>query len=95
MIDIDNLARLARIEITAEAKPKLEKDMESILEYFAELAKVPVSSGDTPRTKVWNTNVLREDSVTTEPGQYTEPILQNAPKREGEHVAVKAIFGER
>lgn len=94
--DINNLARLSRLEIPEGDKPKLQKDMESIVGYFHELANVDISHltyGE--RSLAWNENIMREDVVTNKIGEYTRDILNNAPRREGNFIAVKAIFGEK
>jgi len=92
--DIDNLARLARIELGTEEKIKLQKEMESILNYVSELGGVDPKSVSHGAEKVL-TNVMREDEATIESEEYTEGFLANTPKREGNYVAVKAIFEDR
>lgn len=92
--DINNLARLARIELSDEEKLKLQKDMESILGYVGQITSVQLdtSTGGADMSLI---NVMRDDVVTTETGEYTEAILANAPKREGDYFSVKAIFEDR
>ena len=97
--DINNLARLARIELSEEEKVKLQKDMESILGYVGQITNV-VSQPATlnaPNVAGWSDviNVMREDAVTTVTGEYTEAVLANAPRREGDYFSVKAIFEDR
>ena len=38
-------------------------------------------------------NVLRDDVPENQDGQYTEDILNNAPKRDGKYLVVKKILG--
>ncbi len=92
--DINNLARLARIELSEEEKVKLQKDMESILGYVGQITSVKLDT--TFEAKDMSLiNVMREDAVTTETGEYTQAVLANAPKREGDYFSVKAIFEDR
>lgn len=102
--DINNLARLARIELSTEEKIKLQKDMESILNYVGQLSQVstealPMGLADVAGEPIGKAsvlvNVMREDAVTTETGEYKDAILANAPKREGDYFSVKAIFEDR
>jgi len=92
--DINNLARLARIELAEAEKVTLQKDMESILGYVGQLTKVVVPDTQTPAASDL-INIMREDAVTTTTGEYTEAILANAPKREGDYFSVKPIFEDR
>ena len=104
--DINNLARLARIELDNEEKIKLQKDMESILGYVGQLSKVNLTPSPSPKERGAPSpsgkagdealvNIMREDAVTTVSGEYTQAALINAPKREGDYLAVKAIFEDR
>lgn len=95
--DINNLARLARIELSEEEKIKLQKDMESILGYVSQLSSVDTLSSGEGKGGAENVlvNVMREDAVTNETGEYKDAILANAPKREGDYFSVKAIFEDR
>ncbi len=92
--DINNLARLARIELSEEEKVKLQKDMESILGYVGQITSVKLDTTAEAK-KMSLINVMREDIVTTVTGEYTEAILANAPKREGDYFSVKPIFEDR
>ncbi|MFA6006824.1 MAG: Asp-tRNA(Asn)/Glu-tRNA(Gln) amidotransferase subunit GatC [Candidatus Paceibacterota bacterium] len=92
--DINNLARLARIEISEDEKAKLQKDMESILGYVSQITSLATKEeGATPNTDL--INVMREDVATHESGEYKDAILANAPKREGDYFSVKPIFEDR
>jgi len=93
--DINNLARLARIELSEEEKVRLQKDMESILGYVGQITSVKIENASTVPADSAHINIMREDTVTTETGEYTEAVLANAPKREGDYFSVKAIFEDR
>ncbi|MDO8590992.1 MAG: Asp-tRNA(Asn)/Glu-tRNA(Gln) amidotransferase subunit GatC [bacterium] len=88
--DIKKLANLARIKVSEEELPKLSKDIESILGYVSELEKVEVVEGE--KQKEGLRNVMREDALAHESGKYTENILINAPRRQGDYVVVKKIL---
>ena len=88
--DIEKLAELSRIAIAPEEKEGLRADLDAILGYVKDVQNVASDVGHTPDMSL--RNVMREDIVTTESGQYTEKILENAPSREGQYVKVKKIL---
>ncbi len=89
--DIEKLASLARIKITPEEAGQFRTEIESILEYVAQIQKVslPQEKGD----KVGAVhNVLRDDNNPHESGLYTKEILAEAPDTEKEYIQVKNIL---
>lgn len=95
--DIDNLANLARLDLSLTEKEELQKDLESILGYVSELQKAEVVSGEGERQEPSNyplLNVLREDEVEVERADYTEDILKQAPKTKNNYFVVKKILGD-
>ena len=106
--DIQNLANLARIEITQKEAESLTSEIDSILGYVGKInpvrdregqQRVSVSngikeiSGDSSNEKPILRNVLREDVVTHKEREYTEDILRLAPSREKDYLKVKKILG--
>ena len=73
---LDNLSRLARIDIKPEEKQKMLHDMQAILGYVSEINDV---QGEVVRGEEALFNVVREDVVTRETGSNTQAILDNAP----------------
>lgn len=92
-IDIQNLARLARIQVTAAEAKKLERDLESILGYVSVLEKAPVQA--TPEGTLDSSdlrNVFREDEDAYPARSFTEAILEEAPRTEKGYLVVKQIL---
>lgn len=87
--DIKNLASLARVGIKDDEAISLTKEIDSILEYVSQIKSF---SEELDIQKPTLRNVLRDDVLTNNPNEYTEDILNNAPKREGGYVDVKNIF---
>lgn len=87
--ELDNLSKLARIDITKEEKPKMLTDMQAILSYISEINKV---SGEVMNEEESLYNVVREDVVTHETGTNTEVILANAPKTKNGYVEVEQVL---
>jgi aspartyl-tRNA(Asn)/glutamyl-tRNA(Gln) amidotransferase subunit C len=88
-IDIDHVARLARIALTDEEKTSLRRQLGVILEHAAKVGEV--AADDVPPTAyaIPRANVLRED--VPEPCLPVEEALRNVPDREGDKVRVPRI----
>jgi len=76
-IDIDHIARLARVALSPEEKELFARQLSSILEFAANLQKV--ETNDIPPTAhaIPMKNVLRDDQAV--PCENVEAILANAP----------------
>jgi aspartyl/glutamyl-tRNA(Asn/Gln) amidotransferase C subunit len=96
--ELDNLSKLARITISAEEKPKMLLDIQSILGYISEINEVSSLSsstnmqGDVIRKEENFYNVVREDVITREPGSHTKEMLREAPEVQGDYVKVKQVL---
>lgn len=87
--DVQNLANLARIEISESEAESLTFEIDSILGYVSQIENMSASDSlEAPRLR----NVMREDVATHEPLQYTEDILSNTPERDGNLLKVKKIL---
>ena len=87
--DIKNLAELARIEISESEAEGLTSEIDSILEYIGQTKD---AVGDMEKKVPELHNVMRDDVVTNEPGQYAENLLKNSPAKEGNYFKVKKIL---
>ena len=88
--DIDNLAVLARITLTAAEKESLLPTLESIIGYVSEISEVVTA--DKPSKVGVVKNVLRDDILTHPGGEFSKAILTNAPDTQDSYVKVKQIF---
>ena len=86
--DVENLAELARIELSAEEKKSLLADMEGILEYVKVINTVEVEDSR-PEYKL--NNVWRED---TQEERYFSPELvkEQFPDSQDGFLKVKKIL---
>ncbi|MFA7216404.1 MAG: Asp-tRNA(Asn)/Glu-tRNA(Gln) amidotransferase subunit GatC [Candidatus Paceibacterota bacterium] len=87
--DIQDLAKLARVEIKDEEAISLTKELDSILEYVGQIKEVSL---DLQKEKPLLKNVMREDIPTNTSREFTEDILANSPKTEGDYIEVKNIL---
>lgn len=90
LIDIDHLARLARIKLTKEELARFSQQLQTILDYFAKLQKID-TEGVAPTTHVVNLNtVMRED--VPKPSLTASQILDNAPDKDGDFFKIPPVF---
>jgi aspartyl-tRNA(Asn)/glutamyl-tRNA(Gln) amidotransferase subunit C len=88
-IDIDHVARLARLDLTDDEKSKLKVQLGAILEHAAKVGEV--ATDDVPPTAyaIPRANVFREDVV--EPSLPRQAALQNAPAEQDDRFKVPKI----
>ena len=88
-IDIDHVARLARLDLTDDEKSKLKVQLGAILEHAAKVGEV--ATDDVPPTAyaIPRANVFREDVV--EPSLPRQAALQNAPAAQDDRFKVPKI----
>jgi len=88
-IDIDHVARLARLELTDQEKERLREQLGVILENAARVAEV--ATEDVPPTAyaIPRSNVFRSDEVT--PSLTVEEVLGNAPEVESDRFKVPRV----
>ncbi len=89
--DIEKLATLARIKIDDAEKQSLTKEIDSILAYVDQIKKATVDMDYTPAPGAVH-NVIRPDEARTISPEDREAILNEAPDREGNFIAVKKIL---
>lgn len=91
-VDIAALAKLARMEVSAEELAKLEKEIPSILAFVETIQKASVGAEHKDEGLH---NVMRADENPHEGGIYTEKLLSAAPVREGDRIAVKQVISRK
>lgn len=92
-IDVRALANLARLEVSDEELAKLEKEIPDILAFVETIQAASVKGSGEP-TKALH-NVMRADENPHEGGIYTKPLLDAAPAREGNRIAVKQVISRK
>jgi len=88
-IDIEHVARLARLALTDEEKARLHEQLGLILEHAAKVGEV--ATEDIPPTSyaIPRSNVLRPDEL--EPSLSQDEALANAPEVEDDRFKVPRI----
>jgi aspartyl-tRNA(Asn)/glutamyl-tRNA(Gln) amidotransferase subunit C len=88
-IDVDHVARLARLALTDEERERFRRQLAVILEHAEKV--IEVAAEDVPPTShpVPRSNVYRPDDP--EPSLTAEEALANAPEIEGNRFKVPRI----
>ena len=92
MKDVEHVARLARLELSAAEKERMRKELDGILSYIDKLRAVDTRGVEPTSHAVPLTNVMRDDTEVASVPQ--EEMLANAPHRHGELFRVPKIIEE-
>lgn len=92
MIDINHVAKLARLGLTEKEKRKFKKELSAILDFVSQLDKAKTSKVK-PTAQVTDLdNVVRQDKGREKSRQETDKLLNLAPETKDRYVKVKAIL---
>ncbi len=91
-MEIEKLAKLARINLSSEEKEKFQKEFEAVLNYISALKEADTGGGEKVFSKRETLNVIRPDDIAHEAGKFTKDLLEGAPFTEGCYVKVKHVF---
>jgi aspartyl-tRNA(Asn)/glutamyl-tRNA(Gln) amidotransferase subunit C len=87
---VERVARLSRLELTAEEIATFAAQLSSILEYFARLDRLPTEGVEPTSHALRITNVFRDDQVT--PSLPVEDVVAMAPQAHGGFVVVPRVL---
>lgn len=90
ILDVRDVARLARIELTDEETATFQAQLGSVLEYVEQLGKLDVSDVEPTAHANPVFNVFREDSP--QPGLERAAVLANAPHAANNLVVVTKVI---
>ena len=88
-IDIEHVARLARLALTDEEREQLRRQLPVILEHAAKVGEVAADDVTPTAYAIPRANVYRDD--TPEPSIPQGEALSNAPEREDGRFKVPRI----
>ena len=89
--EFEHLANLARIHLDENDKSLLIKEFDSILSYIDALKKVQVSMDAEGRVGVVK-NIMREDVAVSQDEGDRKALIDEAPDKVGDFIAVKKII---
>lgn len=90
-IDIDNLAELARIEVSDQQADELKDSIADILEYVSSVEDI-ADDKDQESTVGPVHNVMREDTDPHDPDAYRDQLLKEAPDTDNDFIVVPPIL---
>ena len=89
-IDIEYVAKLARMDLTAAEKKKLSKQLKDILAYIEKLKQLNVDKVEPLSHVLPLQNVFREDKLG--PSLPQKEVLTNAPLAKGNNFSVPRVI---
>lgn len=92
MININHIAKLARIGLTKKEKEKYQKEFSDILAFANQLKEVKTSKIDPISHVTGLENVTRQDKARQKDKKETDRLLDLAPTKEERQIKVKAIL---
>lgn len=92
MININHIAKLARIGLTKKEKEKYQKEFSDILVFANQLKEVKTSKIDPISHVTGLENVTRQDKARQKDKKETDRLLDLAPTKEERQIKVKAIL---
>ena len=88
-IDIQHVAKLARLALTEDERAALATQLGQILEHAALVGEVAAADVPPTASPIPRVNVLRDD--VAEPSLPVDEALRNAPERDGDRFRVPRI----
>lgn len=88
--DVEHVANLARLNLSAEEKERFAGQLDAILKYAEKLNELDTSNIEPTSHVLPLANVMREDEVR--PSWPIERVLANAPDEEDGHFKVPAVL---
>ncbi len=92
LAEVEHVARLARLELSAAEKDRMRSQLDAILGYVEQLRQVDTSGVEPTSHILPLLNVMREDEVR--PSYPVEAMLANAPEADGHLFRVPQILEE-
>ena len=91
-MEIEKLAKLARINLSSKEKEKLQKEFEAILNYISALKEVDTGDKEGGFSKRETFNATRLDANFHQAGEFSKELLEGVPFSENGYVKVKHVF---
>jgi aspartyl-tRNA(Asn)/glutamyl-tRNA(Gln) amidotransferase subunit C len=88
--DVEHVAYLARLGLTADELSLLEGQLNHILDQYTKLAELDTDAIAPTAQTIELENILRDD--VARPSLPVEAVLANAPEREGDYIRVPPVL---
>ena len=90
LAEVEHIAQLARLELSAEEKERYRKQLSAILEYARSLQELDTAGIPPTASVLPERSVLRPDEIT--PGLSLADLLRNAPQVEDDQFRVPPVL---
>jgi len=91
-LDVEHIAKLARLGLAAGEKEKFAKDLGAILDFVDKLKEVDVEGVEPTAQVMGLASVVRVDDGIKRDAASRQRILDSAPDKKGSYIKVKEIF---
>jgi aspartyl-tRNA(Asn)/glutamyl-tRNA(Gln) amidotransferase subunit C len=88
-IDVEHVAKLARLDLSDDEIARLRAQLAQILEHAARVGEVAAADVPPTASPIPRANVYRDD--VPEPSLPVDEALRNAPERDGDRFRVPRI----
>ncbi|GAB4145010.1 MAG: Asp-tRNA(Asn)/Glu-tRNA(Gln) amidotransferase subunit GatC [Candidatus Promineifilaceae bacterium] len=92
LADVEKIAHLARLQLTAAEKIQYQGQLSSVLDYVAQISELDLTDIAPTTHAVVQHNVLRDDVV--EPSMILADVLFNAPDQADNQFKIQAVLDE-
>lgn len=89
---IEHLAKLARLSLTATEKELYASQLEGVLNYFNKLQELDTTGLEPMSQVIPLENIVRSDLPADCSDEVQKKIIQNAPDKSNRHLRVKKIL---
>ncbi len=90
-VDVAALAKLAKLEVSADEMVRLGKEIPEILGFVETIQAV---AADATHESPAHRNVMREDANPHESGIHTRTLVDAAPAQKDDQVVVKQVINK-
>ena len=91
-MNINHIAKLARLGLGEDEKSKLESELSEILDFVEQLKEVETENIEPTAHATGMENVVRPDEARRTAENERQEILGNAPQREDNFIKVKSVL---
>ena len=91
-MNINHIAKLARLGLGEDEKSKLESELSEILDFVEQLKEVETENIEPTAHATGMENVVRPDEARRTAEDERQEILGNAPQRKDNFIKVKSVL---
>ena len=92
IIEVERIANLARIELTADQKQRFCRELSAILDYVAQLNELDIVQVESTSQVTGLKNIYRADEIKNNDPDQIQALIKSAPDEQAGYIKVKAVF---